>query len=175
MAGKGCALHHWVHDVVFNVGNQLVILIADVLTQFLPKCMEGFFLYTLYLYNSFSFLNPFIAYRRLSSTTPIIGYIPVLAPSQSALFPLEVVVVEVLMLYQLSLSVTARGKKQLIMRDLKIGSLALCLSETFRLQAFQSDSQKHLRLRFQGLNFSSKSWSRKFETPLGKACEDICQ
>ncbi|GJT99620.1 retrovirus-related pol polyprotein from transposon TNT 1-94 [Tanacetum coccineum] len=22
MAGKGCALHHWVHDVVFNVSNQ---------------------------------------------------------------------------------------------------------------------------------------------------------
>ncbi|GJV02349.1 putative ribonuclease H-like domain-containing protein [Tanacetum coccineum] len=28
MAGKGCALHHWVHDVVFNVSNQLVILTA---------------------------------------------------------------------------------------------------------------------------------------------------
>ncbi|GKA62045.1 hypothetical protein Tco_0761564 [Tanacetum coccineum] len=34
--GKGCALHHWVHDVVFNVSNQLVILTAYVLTRFLP-------------------------------------------------------------------------------------------------------------------------------------------
>ncbi|GKA84204.1 hypothetical protein Tco_0805799 [Tanacetum coccineum] len=33
MAGKGCALHHWVHDVVFNVSNQLVILTAYVLTR----------------------------------------------------------------------------------------------------------------------------------------------
>ncbi|GKD24088.1 hypothetical protein Tco_1225791 [Tanacetum coccineum] len=28
MAGKGCTSHHWVHDVVFNVSNQLVILTA---------------------------------------------------------------------------------------------------------------------------------------------------
>ncbi|GJT61706.1 hypothetical protein Tco_1005239 [Tanacetum coccineum] len=33
MAGKGCALHHWVHDVVFNVSNQLVILTAYMLTN----------------------------------------------------------------------------------------------------------------------------------------------
>ncbi|GJZ42392.1 hypothetical protein Tco_0589278 [Tanacetum coccineum] len=33
MAGKGCALHHWVHDVIFNVSNQLVILTAYVLTR----------------------------------------------------------------------------------------------------------------------------------------------
>ncbi|GJT18726.1 hypothetical protein Tco_0877432 [Tanacetum coccineum] len=33
MAGKGCALHHWVHDVVFNVSNQLVIL-----TAYAPEC-----------------------------------------------------------------------------------------------------------------------------------------
>ncbi|GJW32706.1 hypothetical protein Tco_0052738 [Tanacetum coccineum] len=33
MAGKGCALHHWVYDVVFNVSNQLVILTAYVLTR----------------------------------------------------------------------------------------------------------------------------------------------
>ncbi|GKA88028.1 proton-dependent oligopeptide transporter family protein [Tanacetum coccineum] len=37
---KGYALHHWVHDVVFNVSNQLVILTEYVLTQFLPKSME---------------------------------------------------------------------------------------------------------------------------------------
>ncbi|GJS89178.1 hypothetical protein Tco_0771814 [Tanacetum coccineum] len=29
MAGKGCALHHWVHDVVFNTSNHLVILIGN--------------------------------------------------------------------------------------------------------------------------------------------------
>ncbi|GKD75914.1 hypothetical protein Tco_1334196 [Tanacetum coccineum] len=42
MAGKGCALHHWVHDVVFNVSNQLVILTAYVLTRIVPSCFEIF-------------------------------------------------------------------------------------------------------------------------------------
>ena len=86
MTKEGCALHHWVHDVIFNVSNQHCDSPYYVLTRFLPKCMEGFFLYTLYPYISFSFFNPFNAYRNII-TKHLVGFIPVLAQFQSVFFP----------------------------------------------------------------------------------------
>ncbi|GJU87043.1 hypothetical protein Tco_1294589 [Tanacetum coccineum] len=42
MARKGCALHHWVHDVVFNVSNQLVILTAYMQDSFMESLKSRF-------------------------------------------------------------------------------------------------------------------------------------
>ena len=63
-------MHHWDHDSNFNARQQLVFLTADVVKPgFCLSVMEGCFLFTLYLYNSFSFFNPFSAYRDFMTST----------------------------------------------------------------------------------------------------------